>query len=74
MDRIVILPGTATARIVIADPRVVALYDVSDDRTYPVVETGGLRHADVSIRAGFGVVLGLIETPVAKLIARVDAG
>jgi len=44
---------------------------VGNDRTYPVVETKGLRHVDVSVRAGVGVVLGLVEAPAGKFVARI---
>jgi hypothetical protein len=71
VDRIVVLPSIVTARIVIDDPRIVSLYDVRDDRSYPVVETKGLRHVDVSAHAGCGIVLGLVEAPAAKLVARI---
>ncbi|MBM4149400.1 MAG: HEAT repeat domain-containing protein, partial [Lentisphaerae bacterium] len=71
VDRIVVLPSIVTARIVIADPRIVALYDVRDDRSYPVVETKGQRHVDVSCHAGVGVVLGLVEAPAGKFVARI---
>jgi hypothetical protein len=70
VDRIVVLPSIVTARILIADPRIVSLYDVRDDRSYPVVETKGLRHVDVSARTGSGAILGLVEVPAGKFVAR----
>lgn len=71
VDRIVVLPSIVTARIVIADPRIVSLYDVKENRSYPVVETRGLRHVDVSAQAGCGVILGLVEAPVGTFVARI---
>jgi len=71
VDRIVVLPSIVTARIVVAEPRIVSLYDVRDDRSYPVVETKGLRYVDVSAHAGSGVVLGLVEAPAGKFVARI---
>ncbi len=71
IEQAVLLPAEITARIVWGDDRVHAVYDARSGATHPIIEQQGQRYTDLTLRAGDGALLALLETPGATLHARV---